>query len=169
MLLGESIHGGAALPAPAEPENPLAPRQPHFAPKAKRVIHLFMAGRPSQLDLFDYKPELAQLEGKPLPPSVIWRPALCLHPVRRRRARPAVQVRPARPMRRGSLSEMLPHLARRRRRHLHHQVGAHRSVQSRAGPDLLEHGLLAAGPAEPRIVGHCTDWAPSRRTCRRSS
>jgi hypothetical protein len=44
---------------------------PHFAPKAKRVIHLFMAGAPSQLDLFDYKPELAKLEGKPLPPSVI--------------------------------------------------------------------------------------------------
>ncbi len=44
---------------------------PHFAPKAKRVIHLFMAGAPSQLDLFDYKPELAKMEGKPIPPSVI--------------------------------------------------------------------------------------------------
>ncbi len=51
--------------------NPMAPKAPHFAPKAKRVIHLFMAGAPSQLDLFDYKPELAKLEGKPLPPSVI--------------------------------------------------------------------------------------------------
>ncbi len=51
--------------------DPLAPRQPHFAPKAKRVIHLFMAGAPSQLDLFDYKPQLAKLEGKPLPPSII--------------------------------------------------------------------------------------------------
>jgi hypothetical protein len=51
--------------------DPLAPRQPHFAPKAKRVIHLFMAGAPSQLDLFDSKPQLARLEGKPLPPSVI--------------------------------------------------------------------------------------------------
>src|SRR5258707_348855 len=51
--------------------NPLAPKAPHFAPKAKRVIHLFMAGAPSQLDLFDYKPELTKLEGKPLPPSVI--------------------------------------------------------------------------------------------------
>ena len=49
----------------------LAPEKPHFAGKAKRVIHLFMAGAPSQLDLFDYKPELAKLEGKPLPPSVI--------------------------------------------------------------------------------------------------
>src|SRR4051794_30711631 len=51
--------------------NPLVPRQPHFPGKAKRVIHLFMAGAPSHLDLFDYKPELAKLEGKPLPPSVI--------------------------------------------------------------------------------------------------
>ena len=49
----------------------LAPRPSHFSGKAKRVIHLFMAGAPSQLDLFDYKPELAKLEGKPLPPSVI--------------------------------------------------------------------------------------------------
>src|SRR5262249_55060835 len=50
--------------------DPLVPKKPHFAPKAKRVIHLFIAGAPSQLDLFDYKPELVKLEGKPLPPSV---------------------------------------------------------------------------------------------------
>src|SRR5688572_3866058 len=43
----------------------------HFPGKAKSVIHLFMAGAPSQLDLFDPKPELAKLDGKPLPPSVI--------------------------------------------------------------------------------------------------
>ncbi len=43
----------------------------HHPPKAKRVIYLFMAGAPSQLDLFDYKPKLAELEGKPIPPSVI--------------------------------------------------------------------------------------------------
>ena len=49
----------------------LKARPSHFPGKAKRVIYLFMAGAPSQLDLFDYKPELAKLEGKPLPPSVI--------------------------------------------------------------------------------------------------
>src|SRR5262249_29559160 len=49
----------------------LKPHAPHFPGKAKRVIHLFMAGAPSQLDLFDHKPELAKLQGKPLPPSVI--------------------------------------------------------------------------------------------------
>ncbi len=52
-------------------ENPLAPKQPHFKPKAKRVIHLFMAGAPSQLDLFDYKPKLVEYEGKPIPPEII--------------------------------------------------------------------------------------------------
>ncbi len=44
---------------------------PHHAPKAKAVIHLFMAGAPSQLELFDHKPVLSKYEGKPLPPSVI--------------------------------------------------------------------------------------------------
>jgi hypothetical protein len=62
-----SANAGAAI----ERANPLAPKAPHFPAKAKRVIHLFMAGAPSQLDLFDHKPELAKLEGKPLPPSVI--------------------------------------------------------------------------------------------------
>src|SRR5713101_2482316 len=55
----------------ASAAGPLAARPTHFMPKAKRVIHLFMAGAPSQLDLFDYKPKLAELEGKPIPPSVI--------------------------------------------------------------------------------------------------
>ncbi len=68
-----SLLADAALPqvAAADDKNPLAPKAPHFKPKAKRVIHLFMAGAPSQLDLFDYKPTLAQYEGKPIPPSVI--------------------------------------------------------------------------------------------------
>ena len=48
-----------------------APKKPHFPAKAKAVIHLFMAGAPSQLELFDNKPTLAKLEGKPLPPEVI--------------------------------------------------------------------------------------------------
>jgi hypothetical protein len=41
----------------------------HFAPKAKRVIHLYMAGGPSHLETFDYKPKLAQLHGQPMPES----------------------------------------------------------------------------------------------------
>src|SRR4051812_5703274 len=69
--------GGAALAGllqrdAAGAENPwkgvLA--QPHFAPKAKRIIYLFMAGGPSQHDLFDYKPLLNQMNGQDLPESV---------------------------------------------------------------------------------------------------
>ena len=41
----------------------------HFAPRAKRVIHLYMAGGPSHLETFDYKPELARLHGQPMPES----------------------------------------------------------------------------------------------------
>lgn len=47
--------------------NPLAPRAPHFAPKAKAVIFLFMYGGPSHVDLFDPKPELAKWHGRPIP------------------------------------------------------------------------------------------------------
>jgi len=57
--------------ATAAPENPLVPKQPHFKPKAKRVIYLFMAGAPSHLDLFDYKPELAKWNGKAPPDELI--------------------------------------------------------------------------------------------------
>jgi len=54
--------------APVAAVNPLAPKQPHFPAKAKNVIFLFMAGAPSHLELFDYKPELAKWNGK-LPPA----------------------------------------------------------------------------------------------------
>ncbi len=47
--------------------DPLAPKAPHFAARAKRVIFLFMHGGPSQIDTFDYKPKLATDDGKPLP------------------------------------------------------------------------------------------------------
>jgi len=48
--------------------DPLAVKQPHFAPKARRVIFLFMAGAPSHLELFDYKPQLARFDGT-MPPA----------------------------------------------------------------------------------------------------
>src|SRR5438270_6064897 len=47
--------------------NPLAPKKPHFPAKAKRVIHVFANGGPSQVDTFDPKPALAKYAGKPLP------------------------------------------------------------------------------------------------------
>jgi hypothetical protein len=68
-LLGqENASGASGKPSQIQLENPLAPKKPHFAAKAKRVIFLFMAGAPSHLDLFDYKPELVKWNGK-LPPE----------------------------------------------------------------------------------------------------
>ena len=51
--------------------NPLAPKQPHFPAKAKNVIFLFMAGGPSQLDMFEHKPQLTERNGQPIPDSYI--------------------------------------------------------------------------------------------------
>jgi hypothetical protein len=59
--------GNSAAAAP-ELKDPLAPKAPHFPARAKRVIYLFMAGAPSHLDLFDYKPQLAKFNGT-LPPA----------------------------------------------------------------------------------------------------
>ena len=55
----------------AAPANPLAPRPPHFAPRAKRCICIFMEGAPSQMDLFDPKPKLNELDGQKLPDSLL--------------------------------------------------------------------------------------------------
>src|SRR3954469_780994 len=65
-LLNENLF---AADAPAAVD-PLAPKAPHFPAKAKRVIYLHMAGSPSQLDLFDYKPKLQELNGEPCPESL---------------------------------------------------------------------------------------------------
>ena len=62
-LLGEN--------AAAAPADPLAPKAPHHAARAKNVIFLFMAGAPSHLELFDNKPMLAQHDGKAPPPDLI--------------------------------------------------------------------------------------------------
>ena len=70
-LLTDTLMSQSANAAAVTTEDPLAIKQPHFRPKAKAVIHLFMAGAPSQIELFDPKPTLSDLEGKPLPASVI--------------------------------------------------------------------------------------------------
>jgi len=65
-LLGEPLQ---AATAGAAADGPMAPKAPHFVPKAKNVIFLFMAGGPSQLELFDYKPKLQELNGQQVPES----------------------------------------------------------------------------------------------------
>ncbi len=62
-----ALAGLTAGRAGAAIDNPLAPRTPHFAPRAKRVIFLFMQGGVSHVDSFDYKPELVKNDGKQMP------------------------------------------------------------------------------------------------------
>src|SRR5258708_29458556 len=63
QLLAERGYGDTTTP------DPLAPKQPQFAPKAKRVIFLFMAGSPTHLEVFDYKTQLIKIHASVPPPQ----------------------------------------------------------------------------------------------------
>jgi len=68
--LGQLLGSNSAMASDAS-SNPLAPKPTHFPARAKRVIFLFMAGGPSQLEMFDYKTMLTKLNGEPMPQSYI--------------------------------------------------------------------------------------------------
>jgi len=71
-LAGQSLSAKGGSPSLArQPGNPLSPLAPHFRPKAKNVIYLHMIGAPSQLELFDYKPDLKRLDGEDCPQSFL--------------------------------------------------------------------------------------------------
>lgn len=73
LALGSLLTEAGLLATPArgaEFVTPLAPRPPQFAPRAKRVIHLFMNGGPSHVDTFDPKPMLTKHAGRPVPASL---------------------------------------------------------------------------------------------------
>jgi hypothetical protein len=109
LLVGAASRAGIAADEAISPPFPL--KQPHFAPKAKAVIHLFMAGAPSQLDLFDYKPKLVEYEGKPIPPEVIGGQRYAF--IRSDAAVLGPRFKFAKHGQCGAeLSEMLPHLAK---------------------------------------------------------
>ena len=69
-LAGVMADAGLLAAEGKEPPNPLAPKQPHFAAKAKHVVHLFMNGGPSHVDTFDPKPALDRLHGQQLPSNL---------------------------------------------------------------------------------------------------
>jgi len=73
LLAGDGLLGvesSSSTLATADSANPLAPRMPHFAPRAKQCIFIFLEGAPSQMDLYDPKPKLNELDGQPLPESM---------------------------------------------------------------------------------------------------
>ena len=148
--------------------NPLAPKQPHFAPKAKRVIFLFMAGAPSHLELFDNKPQLAKFDGT-LPPAELLKGyrAAFINP-NSKLLGPKFKF--AKHGQSGAeLSELLPHLAK-----VVDDIAIVKSMVTDAfnhapGQIAHEHRLAAVRPAEHGRVGDSTAWAASRRTCPASS
>lgn len=71
MALGSLLARQATAEPTAAIRNPLAPKPPHFPAPATNVIFLFMAGGPSQLEMFDYKPKLTELNGQPIPESYV--------------------------------------------------------------------------------------------------
>jgi hypothetical protein len=74
LTLSALLPGGGLLAAPVAPGgvvDPLAPKEPHFAPKVKSVIWLHMDGAPSTIDLYDYKPDLIKLAGQETPASFL--------------------------------------------------------------------------------------------------
>jgi uncharacterized protein (DUF1501 family) len=109
-LLLDNLGGRATAAVPDQAPNPLAPKAPPYPAKAKRIIHLFMAGAPSQLDLFDNKPELTKYEGHPLPASLTQGQRLAF--IRADAACMGPRFKFAKYGQSGAeLSEMLPHLA----------------------------------------------------------
>ena len=70
-IAASALAAGEARAHAPQSANPLAPRQPHFPAKAKRVIYMFQAGAPSHLELFDNKPELTKRNGQLTPPELL--------------------------------------------------------------------------------------------------
>lgn len=71
LALSSLLGGSASADTTSSVINPLAPKSPHFAAKAKRVIYLHLTGSPPHLDLYDYKSELVKLSGQDAPESFI--------------------------------------------------------------------------------------------------
>ena len=107
LLAGDDLLAAAQPIRPVvDPARPYAPRPPHFAPRAKNVLVIFCAGAVSQLETWDWKPELVKWDDKPLPGG----PAVTFQGPAGNLARPQYEFKP-----RGQtgkwVSEMIPHLA----------------------------------------------------------
>ena len=133
--------------------SPLAPRSPMFAPKAKRVIYLHMAGSPSQLELFEHKPELEKLHLKDCPPSFLEGKRFAFI-----KGVPKILAAQARFNRYGDsgqwISELAAEFRKGGRQDVRYSHRPHGSVQSRTGTALRAYGLTSSRQCIARIVGH---------------
>ena len=109
VALASLLANDRSATAAAATPRPLSPKPAHFAPRARRVIYLFMHGGPSHVDLFDPKPDLIKYAGQPLPESVgpvMTRRKVAHNPL-------LAPIRPFRPRGQSGLeiSDFLPHMA----------------------------------------------------------
>ena len=130
------------------------PDLPHFAPKAKRVIYLFQSGGPSQLELFDHKPQLEKLRGQDLPDSVR-RGQRLTGMTAYQSSFPDrafdLQVCSARAIGR-DLERVAAAHGEDCRRSLLHQIDAHRADQSRSCHHFFAHRLSTGRTSESGLV-----------------
>ncbi len=137
----------------------------HFPPKAKRVIYLYMAGGPSHLETFDYKPKLAEMNGKPMPESIT-------------KGQPIAQLQgaklncfaPQHPFKKcgksgQEIADIFPHMGEVADELCIIRSHAHRGDQPRPGPHLHEHRHDHLRPAEHGFVGCGTASAATATTC----
>ena len=137
--------------------NPMAPKPPHFAAKAKSVIFLFMYGGPSHVDTFDYKPKLYPLDGKTIPVKTFGRGG---HKNAGPRRRPEVEVQAVRPVRQVGLATC----SRTSARCVDdiafvHSMYAESPIHGSAML-MMNSGRILSGNPEPRLVG---DLRPGQR------
>ncbi|GIW95234.1 MAG: sulfatase [Pirellulaceae bacterium] len=125
--------------------SPMAPRPPHFPARARSVIFLFMAGGPSQLDLFDYKPKLQELHGQVIPPSFVENKRFAFI-----KKDATLLASPRKFSKRGEsgaeMSELLPHL---------HAVGDELCIIRTMATDVFNHGpaKLFMNTGSPQFSG----------------
>ena len=129
--------------------DPLRPQRPHFAARARHVVHLFMNGGPSHVDTFDPKPMLDKYHGKPLPTPN-------LRTERKTGARHALALQV--PASTASAASKSANCSRGRPRHIDdmcdHPLDARRRAQPRTVADADELRRRPAAAAEHRVVGH---------------
>ena len=167
LALASLLHAESPVAhAPGSP-NPLAPKKPHFAGKAKRVIYLHLSGAPPHLDLFDYKPELVKRDGQNCPDEYLKGKRFAFTS-----GMPKLLGTPRKFKQYGKngvwMSDAIPHL---------HEVADDLCVIRSMNTDQFNHApaelLLYTGsprPGRPSMgPGSPTAWAPRTRTCPASS
>ncbi len=140
---------------------------PHHPPRIKRVIFLCMAGGPSHLETFDYKPELAKLDGQPMPESFTeGQPIAQLQGQAAEMPGPLNQVRPVRKSRVRRSAIFLPWHQKMADDICIDSIDGHRTDQPRSGPHVHEHRHGDQWPAVDGIVDHLRAGQRKRRSAR---